>query len=158
MLAPGGSFLPVASTRRRALRHDVRCGLVLARPPQDEEDQPVGIVPLRSCPATLQAGELVLGQGDPTPLSGGVGGERRDEDEGAARPQPMAQRAQGAVAEGEERSDESQGDQVIAVGVQRGSVVFLDVETEPTGSFTVVGAGFGEGGFGPVDGVHGVAG
>lgn len=70
----------------------------------------------------------------------------------------MAQHVQGAVAVGEERSDESQGDQVIAVGAQRGCVVALDVETEPTSSVTVAGAGFDQGGFGPVDGVHGVAG
>ncbi|MEV4453442.1 hypothetical protein AB0K24_50380 [Streptomyces mirabilis] len=50
-------------TRRRALRCDVRCGLVLARPPQDEEDQPVGIVPLRSRPPVLQACEFVLVEG-----------------------------------------------------------------------------------------------
>lgn len=76
MLAPGGCFFSVVRTRRVALCRGVRCGLVLARPAQDEEDQPVGIVPLRSRPATPQACKLVFGQGDPAPLSGGVGGEQ----------------------------------------------------------------------------------
>lgn len=128
----------------------------MARTTQNQEDQPFAVVAFGSGPEALQYCEFVLFECDAAPLGRGVSGERCDDHEGAAGAQTVSQRLQGAVTGGEERGDESQGDQVVCIG-QRCPIVAFDVEVKPPSRSSVSGAGLCEGGLGPVNGIHGVA-
>ncbi len=105
-----------------------RRGVGVAGAAQDQECEPVPVQPLGLLPARGEQPDLVLVEGDAALLLGGVPGGRRDDDERAAGPQPLAERVQDAAAVAQERVHQPKGDQVVAVPVQIRGVVAFDVQ------------------------------
>lgn len=105
-----------------------------ARPSQHQHRQALRVEPRRLLETVRDLADLVLVQGDMPTLLRGVVHDRRDDDDRTALTQPRSQSAQDARSRLDERSTQTQGDQVVAAFFPRGRAgqrVMFDVQAQP---------------------------